>query len=107
MLGLIEIYLRVVRNAMPRAAAVRVCGVTAAGGSRGCLSRPHVQALGAARAESVHHQEDQVTMRNLLNAEWPGNMKIMRATLTLLLYRMVVALFKVIGGSSYFSCFRY
>lgn len=55
---------------MPRSAAVRVCRVAAAGGARGRFSRPHVQALGAARAESVHHQEDQVTMRDLLNAEW-------------------------------------
>lgn len=87
---------------MPRAAAVGVCGVTAAGCARGRLSWPHVQTLGAARAESIHHQEDQVTMRNLLNAEWPKNMQTMTTeTMTFLLYRIVV-----IGESWYWSFFR-
>lgn len=35
------------------------------------LLRLNIQLLGTARAQHVHHQQDQVAVRNLLHAEWP------------------------------------
>lgn len=35
------------------------------------LLRLNVQLLGSARTQHVHHQQDQVAVRNLLHAEWP------------------------------------
>lgn len=60
---------------MVRAAAVRPRGAAAAGGARRRLARAHVQPLGAARAQRVHHQQDQVAVRDLLHAEWSANKK--------------------------------
>lgn len=54
-----------------RGAAAVVRGEAAAGRAGGRLARAHVQPLGAARAQRVHHQQDQVAVRDLLHAERP------------------------------------
>lgn len=65
-------HLRVVGAAVRGAAAV-VARRAAARGARARLARAHVQPLGAARAQRVHHQQDEVTVRDLLHAEWPAS----------------------------------
>lgn len=60
-----------VRDAGGRAAAGKGARGAAAGGAHARLARAHVQALGAARAQRVHDQQDQVAVRDLLDAEWP------------------------------------
>lgn len=60
-------------GAAVRGAAAVVRGEAAAGRAGRRLARAHVQPLGAARAQRVHHQQDQVAVRDLLHAERPAH----------------------------------